>query len=118
MCNNAVLCVVGFPFFPSRWVTLVIHNPFHVNYHSLMVDMEYTSHRIALAARIKSLREQQRFSTRKFSMMIGISKTHLYKVETAQSSPTFDMLERMAAGLDVPVHELVYFDDDRPRDRQ
>ena len=42
--------------------------------------------------------------------MIGISKTYLLKLETAQASPTFDMLERVAAGLGCSVRDLIDFE--------
>lgn len=45
-------------------------------------------------------------------MMIGISRTYLRKLEAAEASPTFDMLERIAAGLNVTVVELVDFSND------
>ena len=75
-----------------------------------MVAIEYNSHREALAERIRALRIKRGYSIRNFSLMIGISKTHLVKVESAESSPTFDMLERIAAGLDVRITDLITFE--------
>ncbi|MDO4807057.1 MAG: helix-turn-helix transcriptional regulator [Coriobacteriales bacterium] len=76
-----------------------------------METVEFTSHRIELGQRIAGLRNNQRLSGRKFALMIGISRTYLRKIESAEASPTFDMLERIAAGLGVPVAELVSFND-------
>ncbi len=76
-----------------------------------MEHTDYTSHRSELAERIRSLRVEQGLSTRKFSLMIGISRTYLRKLETAAASPTYDMVERIAAGLGVAPHVLVNFDD-------
>ena len=78
-------------------------------YYRCMVAVEYNSHRKELAGRIKALRIEQGYSIRNFSLMIGISKTHLANVESAQASPTFDMLERIAAGLNTKVSDLVTF---------
>ena len=75
-----------------------------------MVAIEYNSHRAELAERIRSLRIEQGYSIRRFSLMVGISKTHLMHLETAQASPTFDMLERIAAGLSTNVADLVSFE--------
>ena len=76
-----------------------------------MITLEYTSHRNELASRMRRIRIEQGLSTRKFALMVGISKTYLRKLEMGEASPTFDMLERLAAGLDIPLHELVRFDD-------
>lgn len=73
---------------------------------------EYTSHRVELAARIRALREKRGHSTRGFAMMVGISRTYLLRVENAKASPTFDMLERISAGLDIAPHVLVDFEYD------
>ena len=75
-----------------------------------LMSAEFVSHRAELAARIRCMRIAQGFSTRRFSAMIGISKTYLLKLETAQASPTFDMLERVAAGLDCSVRDLIDFE--------
>lgn len=77
-----------------------------------MNTIEYTSHRTELGQRIAQLRSRQRLSGRKFALMIGISRTYLRKVESAEASPTFDMLERIAAGLGVSVTDLVSFPND------
>ncbi len=75
-----------------------------------MVVVEYNSHRAELAERIRALRIEQGYSIRGFALMIGISKTHLMHLETVQASPTFDMLERIAAGLNTNVADLVSFE--------
>jgi len=74
-----------------------------------MQTIEYTSHRAELGWRIRRLREEQGLSTRKFSLMVGVSRTHLLALESGESSPTFDMLERISAGLGVTPAQLVNF---------
>lgn len=78
---------------------------------AIMETLEYTSHRPQLAQRIAAIRASQHLSGRKFALMIGISRSYLHRLETADASPTFDMLERIAAGLGIPVEKLVTFDD-------
>lgn len=75
--------------------------------------MEYISHRTELGARIRELRKSQHISGRGFSVMIGISRTYLRKLEDGQASPTYDMLERLAAGFGITVPELVDIDGER-----
>ena len=75
-----------------------------------MISIEYTSHRTDLALRIRNTRIEQGYSTRHFATMVGISESHLYDLERAKASPTFDMLERIAAGLNTSVRDLVDFE--------
>ena len=42
--------------------------------------------------------------------MVGISRTYLRKLETAEASPTFEMVERISAGLGIAPHELINFE--------
>lgn len=65
-----------------------------------------------LGSRIRRLRVEQGLSTRKFCIMIGMSKSQLYRIEHGKSSPTVDMLERIAGGLDVKAHQLINFDEE------
>lgn len=74
-----------------------------------MSNIEYKSHRTDLAQRIRNSRIERGYSTRHFATMVGISKSHLYDLECAKASPTFDMIERIAAGLEIPVHDFVNF---------
>lgn len=74
-----------------------------------MATIDHTSHRVELAERIKRLRQEQGLSIRKFAAMIGISKTYLYHLETAQANPTLDVLERVGAGLGITASKLIDF---------
>ena len=42
--------------------------------------------------------------------MVGVSRRYLIKHESAEASPTLEMIERLAAGLDVSVHEMINFE--------
>lgn len=75
-----------------------------------MITVEYISHKEQLAQRIRCLRMDQDISTRTFADMIGISKSYLYSLEHAKASPTFEMMERLAAGFGISVIELIDFD--------
>lgn len=70
------------------------------------------AHRIELGMRISRLRVEQGFSTRKFSIMVGMSRSQLRRIEIGESSPTVDMLERIAEGLDVKAYRLINFDEE------
>lgn len=74
-----------------------------------MSDVIWGRHRTELGAAIRKERLRQGFSTRGFAAMVGISPSYLHDVERGSSSPTVDMLEKIAAGLGVKVHDLIGF---------
>jgi transcriptional regulator with XRE-family HTH domain len=59
---------------------------------------------------LRRLRELQGLSKSKFALMVGVSRRYLIKLESAQASPTLEMMERIAAGLGVTVRDMVDFD--------
>lgn len=61
---------------------------------------------VAVGKRIRELRKAQGMSLRKFALMVGISYPYLSNVETGKQSPTVDVLDRIAQGLDVDIREL------------
>lgn len=71
---------------------------------------DYTSHRHLYACELRRLRELQGLSKSKFALMVGVSRRYLIKLESAQASPTLEMMERIAAGLGVTVRDMVDFD--------
>lgn len=75
-----------------------------------MKPLDYTSHRELFAYELNRLRTQQGFSKSSFAVMVGVSRRHLIKLESAEASPTLEMMERLAAGLDVPVRDMVDFE--------
>lgn len=75
-----------------------------------MDTIDYTSHRLLYAFELRRLREMQGLSKSKFALMVGISRRYLIKLESAEASPTLEMMERIAAGLDVSVRDMVDFE--------
>lgn len=79
------------------------HSPFS------MGDTVQGRHRRELGAAIRKERTRRGISTRKFAAMVGVSASYLHDVETGSSSPTVDMLVRIAGGLGMEVRELIAF---------
>lgn len=75
-----------------------------------MNTIDYISHRELYAYELRRLREAQGLPKSKFALMVGISRRYLIKLEAAEASPTLEMMERIAAGLDVRVCDMVDFD--------
>ena len=71
---------------------------------------EHNFHRAKSAVRIRFLQIEQGCSTRRFSLMAGISKTHLMRLDASQASPELDMPGRIAARLNARVAALVSFE--------
>lgn len=62
-----------------------------------------------LGSRIRSLRETQGLSQRKFAIKIGTNQTHLWQVEKGATNAGIDLLCRIADGLGVTVKDLIDF---------
>lgn len=76
-----------------------------------------------IASRLLALRQAQSLSLADLAERSGVSKAMISKVERAQSSPTAVLLGRLAAGLGVPLAQLLTEEKDEPqrlrtRDRQ
>lgn len=59
-----------------------------------------------LGKRIKSIREEQGLSLRKFGSMIGLGHTYLIDVEAGRRNIGFDNLCKIADGLGVTIGQL------------
>ena len=75
-----------------------------------MRPLDYTSHSELYAYELRRLRIAQGFSKSRFAMMVGVSRRYLIKLEAAEASPTLEMMETLAAGLDVTACEMVDFE--------
>ena len=67
----------------------------------------------ALGGRVKSLREAMDLSLRDLAERTGVSAPMLSQVERGETSPTLAVAERIAAGLDLTLSQLLRLDEDR-----
>lgn len=65
--------------------------------------------RIALGSAIRARREEQGLSQQKLALMIGSSKSHIWRIESGRVSVGLDDLGRIADALDIRVSKLVPF---------
>ncbi|WP_431512477.1 helix-turn-helix domain-containing protein [Variovorax sp. DAIF25] len=70
-----------------------------------------------IARRLLALRQAQGLSLAELAERSGVSKAMISKVERAQSSPTAVLLGRVAAGLGVPLAQLLTQDEGRDTQR-
>ncbi|MDD6289075.1 MAG: helix-turn-helix transcriptional regulator [Eggerthellales bacterium] len=65
--------------------------------------------RLALGAAIRERREAQGLSQEKLALMIGSSKSHIWRVETGRVGVGIDDLSRIADALGTQVRDLLTF---------
>ena len=70
-----------------------------------------TQNGIAVGARVRSLREGMDLSLRDLSARSGVSAPMLSQVERGETSPTLVVAERIAAGLDLTLSQLLRLDE-------
>lgn len=59
--------------------------------------------------RLKSIRLERKLTQEQFAELVGISVDFLSLIERGINAPSFEVLERMAAKLDLQVRELFDF---------
>lgn len=62
--------------------------------------------RVILANNIKELRRKCGFSQDRLAEIAGISSQYLATIETCRKFPTPEVLDRLAAALEIETHEL------------
>jgi transcriptional regulator with XRE-family HTH domain len=67
----------------------------------------------SVGARVKSLRESMDLSLRDLSERSGVSAPMLSQVERGDTSPTLAIAQKIAAGLDLTLSQLLRLDEDR-----
>lgn len=63
----------------------------------------------AFGAHLRQLRERRGWSQQELADVADITKKTVYRIETAQSAPTLDVLVCLAEGLEIPLRELLDF---------
>ncbi len=67
---------------------------------------------IAVGPRVRSLRESSNLSLRDLADRSGVSAPMLSQVERGETSPTLSVAQRIAAGLDLRLSQLLRLDED------
>ncbi len=71
--------------------------------------MDISQKRCALGDAIKKRREDQGLSQERLAMMIGSSKSHIWRIETGRVGVGIDDLARIAEALGTEVRDLLTF---------
>src|SRR5215475_7482275 len=67
----------------------------------------------AIGDRVRSLREAMDLSLRDLAERSGVSAPMLSQVERGETSPTLAVAQKIAAGLDLTLSQLLRLDEDR-----
>lgn len=62
----------------------------------------------ALGLKIKELRKKKKISQENFSEMVEMNPRQIVRIESGESFPTAENLEKIASALEVSVQELFY----------
>lgn len=65
--------------------------------------------RLRFGAAIRDRREAQGLSQHKLALMVGSSKSHIWRIESGRVSVGLDDLGRIADALDIEVRQLFTF---------
>ena len=71
--------------------------------------MDNAREKKSLGLAIKTARERQGISQRRFAMMTGTSRSYLWKIESGSADVGIDVLCKIARALGVSVNDLVDF---------
>ena len=71
--------------------------------------MDIEQKRCALGCAIRERREKQGLSQEKLALMVGSSKSHIWRIETGRVGVGIDDLSRIADALDIEVRGLLTF---------
>ena len=63
-----------------------------------------------LRLHVDKIRIQKGLSIRQLAERAGISKSHVQRIEGGESSPTLEVMCRIAKALDVPIMDLFDFE--------
>ncbi|MGI4872611.1 MAG: helix-turn-helix domain-containing protein [Janthinobacterium lividum] len=64
---------------------------------------------VAFGQHLRRLRESKGWSQQELADVADITKKTVYRIETAQTSPTLDVLACLAEGLEMPLRDLMDF---------
>jgi transcriptional regulator with XRE-family HTH domain len=69
-------------------------------------DSSFSRSKAALGARLKRLRLDKEMTIQVVAERSDVARSTISKIENGQLSPTFDLLQRLAHGLDIDLSEL------------
>ena len=69
---------------------------------------------MVIGTRLKKLREEKSLSQGDIEKRTGLLRCYISRVENGHTVPSLETLERLAAALEIPLHQLFYEGDGEP----
>jgi len=69
---------------------------------------------MVIGTRLKKLREDKSLSQGDIEKRTGLLRCYISRVENGHTVPSLETLERLAAALEIPLHQLFYEGDGEP----
>lgn len=66
--------------------------------------------------KLKKIRQNRKLSQEELAFQCNMQASHIGQLERGQKSPTLDTLKKISDGLDMPLTELLNFDEDDKQD--
>jgi transcriptional regulator with XRE-family HTH domain len=67
-----------------------------------------------LGRRLRALRDAKKLSQADVEKRTGLARSYISRVEHGHTVPSLETLERLAAGLEIPLYQLFYEGNDLP----
>jgi transcriptional regulator with XRE-family HTH domain len=78
------------------------------------VDALWKNVPMVIGIRLKKLREDRSLSQGDIEKRTGLLRCYISRVENGHTVPSLETLERLAAALEIPLHQLFYEGDGEP----
>ena len=62
------------------------------------------------ALKLKALRDQRGLSQEALALMCNINRTYIGRIENLKRNPSLEILDKIAEGLNMKLHELLNFE--------
>ena len=69
-----------------------------------------SSLKVLFGDRVRLYRQQRKMTQLQLAVKIGLTREELNRIEQGIHGPRFDLIEKLAQELEVPVWKLFYFD--------
>jgi len=69
---------------------------------------------MVISTRLRSLREERKFSQGDIEKRTGLLRCYISRVENGHTVPSIETLEKLAAALEIPLYQLFYEGEEPP----
>src|ERR1700719_1500349 len=70
---------------------------------------------MVIGDRLRELREQKQLSQGDIEKRTGLLRCYISRVENGHTAPAIETLEKMARALEIPMYQLFYDGEERPK---